>query len=123
MVKVYNYRLRTFINASHAIRWSQGEGEEHPHTWELILEIEPESYPINLKFEDIETVISGSLIKFSGQKINNIAPFNTINPTLENFSDHLFDILQIALKKINCQLVKLSVGESPMRFYTVSADR
>lgn len=123
MNKVYTYRLRTFINASHAVRWDQGEGQEHPHTWELILEIKPNIHPIELKFEDIERIINQTLLKFSGQKLNNIAPFNKVNPTLENFSDYLFDILTLALEKINCRLDKLAVGESPMRFYTVSIDR
>lgn len=28
--KIYQYKLRTFINASHAIRWSDGQGAIHP---------------------------------------------------------------------------------------------
>ncbi|MBM7544835.1 6-carboxytetrahydropterin synthase [Periweissella beninensis] len=123
MNKRYEYRLRTFINASHAVRWEQGEGQEHPHTWELILDIQPHVYPINLKFEDIEAVINQTLAKFSGQKLNSVAPFDQINPTLENFADYLFDILTNALAKLNCQLAKIEVGESPMRFYAVSIDR
>ena len=54
--KVLTYRLRTFINATHAVRWQGVQGVAHPHTWELILDIQPMTYPQPMKFEDIETV-------------------------------------------------------------------
>lgn len=118
--KKYVYRLRTFINASHAVRWEQGQGAQHPHTWELILDIEALGTPASLKFEDIEQVIDATVEQFSGHFINEVPPFDKENPTLENFADYLFDILTTALQEINCKLLNLSVGESPLRFYNVA---
>lgn len=123
MTKKYVYRLRTFINASHAVRWEQGQGEEHPHTWELILDIQTLGVPGSLKFEDIEQVIDQGITQFSGCFINEVPPFDQENPTLENFTDYLFDILTEALQKISCKLLNLSVGESPLRFYNVTLDQ
>lgn len=33
MGKIYSYRLKFYLNATHAMRWSDQIGEEHPHTW------------------------------------------------------------------------------------------
>ena len=122
MDKSYNYELKTFINARHAVRWEKGEGAEHPHTWELVLDIKPNHYPFDVKFEYIENVIEKALATFSGQRINDVTPFDKINPTIENFADYLFDILQEALQDIDCCLTRLIVGESPTRLYTVHLD-
>lgn len=118
--KSYTYKLRTFINASHAVRWQGVLGAQHPHTWELILEIRPTAEQFALKFEDIEAVIADSIAPFHGQLLNDVKPFDQIVPTSENFADQLFDLLSDALAKIDCQLYDLSVGKSPTRYYSVS---
>ncbi|MFT9388537.1 MAG: 6-carboxytetrahydropterin synthase [Leuconostoc sp.] len=120
--KIFTYKLRTFINASHAVRWQDGQGAEHPHTWELILDIRPNVGTEAFKFESIEQVMNASIEPFAGQFLNTVAPFDEINPTLENFTDILFDLITSALLEISCQLIELSVGESPTRFYHVTLD-
>lgn len=120
--KIYQYKLRTFINASHAIRWADGQGTIHPHTWEVVLNIIPPVTSTSevVKFEDIELLVQNYLQKYAGQTLNDIAPFRTINPTLENFADVLFDELTAALDVIHFQLVQLDLGESAKRFYSIS---
>lgn len=118
----YTYKLRTFINASHAVNWHNVQGAEHPHTWELILDIRPKDVLEDVKFEDMEAVIAATVNPFSGHFLNEISPFDTVTPTLENFSKLLFDILSAALDEISCRLLELSVGESPTRFYSVIRD-
>lgn len=120
--KIFTYKLRTFINASHAVRWQDGQGAEHPHTWELILDIRPNVGTEAFKFESIEQVMNASIEPFAGQFLNTVAPFDEVNPTLENFTDILFDLITSALLEISCQLIELSVGESPTRFYHVTLD-
>lgn len=118
--KTYTYKLRTFINASHAIRWQGAQGAEHPHTWELILTIKPNNALATLKFELIEDVIQKSILPFSGQFLNEITPFDQLVPTLENFTEELFNRLSHELLTIACQLIDLSVGESPTRYFSVA---
>ncbi len=100
--KIFTYKLRTFINASHAVRWQDGQGAEHPHTWELILDIRPNVGTEAFKFESIEQVMNASIEPFAGQFLNTVAPFDEINPTLENFTDILFDLITSALLEISC---------------------
>lgn len=120
--KVFTYKLSTFINASHAVRWPDEMEAEHRHTWELILNIRPITAGKLLKIDDIEEVIEASLQTFSGRFLNDMSRFDNVNPTLENFTEFLFDDLTQALSGISMQLVELSVGNSPTRFYHITLE-
>lgn len=120
--KVFTYKLSTFINASHAVRWPDEMEAEHRHTWELILNIRPITAGKLLKIDDIEEVIEASLQTFSGRFLNDMSRFDNVNPTLENFTEILFDDLMQALSGISMQLVELSVGNSPTRFYHITLE-
>ncbi|ANY11986.1 6-carboxytetrahydropterin synthase [Leuconostoc lactis] len=120
--KVFTYKLSTFINASHAVRWPDEMEAEHRHTWELILNIRPITAGKLLKIDDIEEVIEASLQTFSGRFLNDMSRFDNVNPTLENFTEILFDDLTQALSGISMQLVELSVGNSPTRFYHITLE-
>ena len=120
--KVFTYKLSTFINASHAVRWPDELEAEHRHTWELILNIQPITAGKLLKIDDIEEVIEASLQTFSGRFLNDMSRFDNVNPTLENFTEILFDDLTQALSGISMQLVELSVGNSPTRFYHITLE-
>lgn len=120
--KVFTYKLSTFINASHAVRWLDEMEAEHRHTWELILNIRPITAGKLLKIDDIEEVIEASLQTFSGRFLNDMSRFDNVNPTLENFTEILFDDLTQALSGISMQLVELSVGNSPTRFYHITLE-
>ncbi|WP_180366373.1 6-carboxytetrahydropterin synthase, partial [Oenococcus oeni] len=67
-------------------------------------------------------VITETISGLSGKFLNIIAPFDKINPTLENLTNYLFDMITDSLKKINCKLIRIEVGESPTRFYCISLD-
>ena len=41
--------------------------------------------------------------------------------TIENFTDHLFDKFNEALKKLDCQLLSLEISESPTRTCVITA--
>ncbi|MGH2325228.1 6-carboxytetrahydropterin synthase [Leuconostoc lactis] len=120
--KVFTYKLSTFINASHAVRWPDEMEAEHRHTWELILNIRPITAGKLPKIDDIEEVIEASLQTFSGRFLNDMSCFDNVNPTLENFTEILFDDLTQALSGISMQLVELSVGNSPTRFYHITLE-
>lgn len=39
MTLKYSYKIRSFFNASHAVRWENGIGQQHTHTWEVVCEL------------------------------------------------------------------------------------
>lgn len=117
--KHHTYIFTTYLNASHAIRWSKGTGQAHPHTYQISY-----SFHINngdlIRFHEIEGNISEILKRYNGYFLNEIEPFTKINPTLENLTDYLFDCFSDELSKLDCSLDEISISESPMRTYRIS---
>ncbi|WP_241690233.1 hypothetical protein [Ligilactobacillus salivarius] len=54
MGKIYSYRLKFYLNATHAMRWSDQIGEEHPHTWEIICQVMKKEQNHFIRFNDNE---------------------------------------------------------------------
>ena len=46
--------------------------------------------------------------------------FKEINPTVENVTIWLFDLLSSILEELSAKLVRIEVGESPTRSYVIS---
>ncbi len=117
--KFYTYKMRYYVNASHAMRWSDGEGKQHNHTWEIICEIHSKGDHM-IVFVDIEKKMKEIFDSFSGKFLNTLPYFKTINPTVENVTTWLFNLLSPVLEELNAELVRLEVGESPTRSYCIS---
>ncbi|MBU7455793.1 6-carboxytetrahydropterin synthase [Leuconostoc fallax] len=120
MMKSRSYKFKTYLNASHAVQWDSGRGVVHPHTWEIICEVKEGDDLV--KFEVVEAIIEQQLSAFSNQTLNDVAPFNEINPTLENFTDFVFDRLSQSLVDISCHLIRIEVSESPTRTCCISLE-
>ncbi len=109
-----SYKFRFFLNASHAIRWKNGIGKPHPHTYELICEVEVGEF---LKFNDIEDKVHTVLDPLEGQFLNDLDYFKKVNPTLEELTRYLFKRIDKEMAQLDCQLLRLEVGESPTRYF------
>lgn len=113
------YKVKAYVNASHAMRWANGVGQKHNHTWELICEIKSLEDKM-IVFKDIDTVIKSVTSIISGKYLNDLQEFSEVNPSLENLTEFLFSQLNQELKKIGGQLIRLEVGESPTHSYVIS---
>lgn len=109
-----SYKFKFFLNASHALKWKEGLGEAHPHTYELICEVELKEF---LKFNEIEDKIHQVLDPLEGQFLNDLPTFKEDNPTLERLTFYLFNQIDDAMADLNCQLLRIEVGESPTRYF------
>ena len=119
--KQYSYKIRSYVNASHAVRWEEGTGKEHIHTWEITCEIKTLNNHM-VVFDDIEAVLESVFSVYAGGFLNEIAPFDKINPTLENVTEYLFQVIGEKLNEIQANLIRIEVGESPKRLYCISLD-
>lgn len=119
MAEIHTYKIKSYINASHAVRWEGGTGKQHNHTWEVISEIRLDGDEL-IPFNQIEALLKETFGNYSGKFLNEVEPFNTVNPTLENITKLLFKLLSRVLKENQSSLVRLEVGESPTRFYCIS---
>lgn len=117
----HTYKIISYVNASHAMRWKDGEGQQHNHTWEIICEIHTDDDHMII-FNDLEKSVKQVLSQISGKFLNQLPYFEKINPTLENVTVYLFNLIGPELKKIHASLIRIEVGESPTRFYCITTD-
>lgn len=121
--RTYNtYKLTSYINASHAVRWEGGMGKEHMHTWAVICEIHVNNDRM-VPFNAIEAELKEVSSRVSGKFLNEVPPFDRINPTLENLTTYFFQVISDILRKSNAVLTRLEIGESPTRFYCMTLDQ
>lgn len=117
-MKYNQYRFKFYLNASHSIYLKGTLGQEHPHTWEIILNT------VKLKsnfiiFNDIEKSIEKYLTKYQDSYLNNVEPFITLNPTLENICEYLKNEFQKLLFENGWLLLSMEISETPTRSYII----
>ncbi len=112
------YRLKFYLNGRHFIVTNNQRGEIHPHTWEFSLTIRLERNRFT-PFDQIENVVDSYLKPFQNQTLNEVAPFDTVMPTLENIADYFADELGELLQNLQCHLMQLEARETPTRSYIV----
>ncbi|MBQ7076979.1 MAG: 6-carboxytetrahydropterin synthase [Lachnospiraceae bacterium] len=115
----HKYRFKFYLNASHYIIINGRQGDVHPHTWEIIIEV------LILKKEFVEfNIFERSIERFfqqyQNQTMNNIPPFNTIMPTLENLVEYFGQEIRILLRKEGGELTQIEGSETPTRTYIIT---
>ena len=118
-MKYEQYKFKFYLNANHAIQINGRKGQIHPHTWEISI--------VTLKlsdkficFNDVETIVDQMFDQYQDKFINEIEPFNMINPTLENICEVFKDKISEILKNADWELLKIEVSETPARSYVIS---
>jgi len=113
------YRFKFYFNASHAIYLSGEMGQNHPHTWEVILNVMKVSDNFVL-FDEVEKMCEDFLSHYQDVFINTVQPFTTINPTLENLCTYFKEKLQEILHEKGWLLLSIELSETPSRAYVIS---
>ena len=118
--KLYReYRLKSYLNMNHYIIINGKQGQTHPHTWEFVITIIV-SGDAFVEFRTFEDLIENYLDKYQNQVLNTIEPFDAINPTIENVTDHFYEELKGMLHENGGELVSMEGSETPTRSYIVS---
>ncbi|PJI09519.1 MULTISPECIES: 6-carboxytetrahydropterin synthase [Clostridium] len=117
-MKYDEYRFKFYLNASHSIYIKGVLGEEHPHTWEIIIDTIKLTSGFII-FNDVEKYIEKYMDKYQDSYINSIEPFTTLNPTLENICSYFKDDIQRLLIELGWILVSIEISETPTRSYII----
>ncbi len=115
----YNqYKYKFYLNANHSILIDGVMGQVHPHTWEIVIEVIKvvEGF---VQFSFVEKAIEELLSKYQDKYINEIEPFDEINPTLENISEYFKEAIKQELKRDGWMLLRLEISETPARSYII----
>ena len=116
--KQRTYKIKSYVNASHAVRWATGSGKKHTHTWEIVCELH--TVDAMVAFYDIEKNLHQALDEVSGKFLNDLPEFKTVNPTVENVTEYLFTKIDKTLRDNGAQLLRIEVSDSPTRAYCIS---
>ena len=116
--KQRTYKIKSYVNASHAVRWATGSGKKHTHTWEIVCELH--TVDAMVAFYDIEKNLHQALDELSGKFLNDLPEFKTVNPTVENVTEYLFKKIDKTLRDNGAQLMRIEVSDSPTRAYCIS---
>lgn len=117
MQKQRTYKIKSYVNASHAVRWKSGTGKKHNHTWKIVCELHV--FEGMVSFFDIEKSLNTAINELSGKYLNDLPEFRVINPTVENVTEYLFNEIDGILRKNNAVLLRIEVSDSPTRSYCI----
>lgn len=113
------YKFKFYLNSAHSILIDGHQGAVHPHTWEFSLKIliQKEGF---VEFNVFEKAINLFFEVYQNQTLNNVKPFDTLMPTLENMVDYFGQQLRPIIRSVGGELMEMEGSETPTRSYVVS---
>ena len=116
----FDISVMTDFAASHIIHGHPGRcARLHGHNWKIETSIRiPENMinniGIGVDFKDLKLMVREIIDLLEHRHLNDIPPFNKINPTAENLSKWIYDKLEKLFedRKLNIKLLALSLWEN-----------
>ncbi len=114
---MYELRVEGDFSASHQLRGYKGKCENlHGHNWHIEMYVrgdELNEIGILVDFKDLREILKKVLTILDHSFLNDIIPFNEINPSAENIAKFIFDKAKDYTDKLNIELYKIAVYETP----------
>lgn len=116
MSGVYRLTVRGGFSASHQLRNCRSKCENlHGHNFSAAILVEGErldpDMEILLDFSILKRELREALAELDHKHLNDIPPFDRINPSSENVARHLFQRLAPRVAAHGARLVEVEVGE------------
>jgi 6-pyruvoyltetrahydropterin/6-carboxytetrahydropterin synthase len=122
-MKIYTVRAEATFEAAHNLREYHGKPELlHGHSWKVEVfavrkGLDHEGMAID--FIELKEALDPLIKPFKHAYINDVAPFDKVNPSAENIASWIYDELSKKFKNHPCQIEKVIVWEGPQ--YSASA--
>lgn len=113
------YKFKFYLNASHIIYINGSMGERHPHTWEITIHVLKEREEF-IEFSTLEKKIEDWMKQYQDKLLNEVTPFDKVNPTMENCCDYFKEELKKILVSIGWILLTIEMSETPTRSYVIN---
>lgn len=111
------YKLEFDLNALHRSNHTD-EKTSHLHTFRIRLFLEDMNEIMDL-YHDVEGVVNEKLNQYRNCDLDETDAFHR-DTTVEGIGEVLFDILKETVESLGFRLVRLEIGDSPTRCYSVS---
>lgn len=109
MAARYTLRILTDFAAAHALRQYDGEcARLHGHNWKVEVEVSASALNevgMGVDFKVIKSAAKGVIDELDHQHLNEIPPFDRLNPTAENIAAFLYGELA---RRLNDDRVRVS---------------
>jgi 6-pyruvoyl-tetrahydropterin synthase len=105
-----------FFNARHFVILEGHQGPVHPHSWRVQARITGEmsqGRTVLMPFAEAKRLLQDAVGRYNNTLLNNMSPFDQIQPTSENIAGTLYHDLAKAFAPLPVRLVEVSVWESP----------
>lgn len=113
------YRIKTYLNMNHYIVIDGKNGEVHPHTWEFVSAIITKNNEF-IQFSRFEKTIEDFMNKYQDKVLNEVYPFDAINPTIENVAEYFAGEIRELIRAGGGELAFFEGSETPTRTYIIS---
>ena len=126
---MYTLTVEETFAAAHQLREYQGKCENmHGHTWKVALSITGDqlnNIGLLVDFQDIKAVLREITAMFDHRNINELPPFDVINPSSENLSKFFYGeaVKRFAVKTPALKVSSVTIWESPTSCCTYTESR
>ena len=114
---MYEVTIETHFSSAHRLREYNGECERlHGHNWRVKVSVASEELNdlgMVIDFKDLKKETKVLMDKFDHQYLNEVPPFDKLNPTTENMAKLLFDELSKSVNTASRRISKVIIWESP----------
>jgi 6-pyruvoyltetrahydropterin/6-carboxytetrahydropterin synthase len=112
---MYILSIEKSFCAGHQLRDYNGPcARLHGHNWQVRVEVATDKLDrvgISIDFEELESITWDVLKPLDHNHLNDIPPFNKINPTAENIARYIYEAVQLKLPN-SVKLQRVDVWET-----------
>ncbi len=114
---MYQISVEQHFDAAHFLRGYQGKCEAlHGHRFRVVVRVEsPEVNDIGIAYDfaELKQHLGDIIARFDHTCLNDVAPFDKINPSSENLATTIYNELQPKFAGASISLSSVEVWESP----------
>jgi 6-pyruvoyltetrahydropterin/6-carboxytetrahydropterin synthase len=121
---MYEVTVMRSFSAAHSLRGYRGKCEAlHGHNWRVEVSAaaaELDELGMVIDFKVLKEALSAVLAQLDHGYLNEIPPFDRLNPSSENLARHIYEETAKQLSQTRVQLVRVRVWESDNAYSTYS---
>jgi 6-pyruvoyltetrahydropterin/6-carboxytetrahydropterin synthase len=123
---LYRISVEQHFDAAHALRGYKGKCEAlHGHRFRVVARIEANALDdigLAYDFTELKAQLAEAIARFDHVNLNEVSPFDKINPSSENLAANIYNELTSRLSGDKISLTAVEVWESPQTGVSYSPD-
>lgn len=123
----YRMKIVTDFAAAHLLRGYEGICNRlHGHNWQVDVEVcasELNDIGMGMDFREIKTATKRLIDALDHRNLNDIPPFDQINPTAENIAAYIYKALSEELNNEQVKVCNITIWETPRACVSYSEEQ